>query len=680
MQSDLHVIKTIFKKELVDTLRDRRTLATMLLVPMVVYPMIVLLGSEIVAMEQQTERNRRVRVRVWQSLPSRVQATLHDAEALDLSELVTTATSAPAAARLAFAAGQTDVVIAASATAALTLESLGTARIQIFFDDTQPFSYGSAERVRDVLGKLALEIRKERLEGLDLPRETATPLALSMRSVSTSSEVGSQLASRYLPLLILFFIALSSFYPAVDLTAGEKERGTLATLLTAPIRPSEIVWGKYLAVVTVGTLAGLLNVGVMTLTLLRAIASAPGGAGAALPAVTPGSVLGLVVGATLLASVVGALMLVAATFARSFRDASNLLAPVMLAALMPAFLTMLPSAELTAAWAAVPIANGVLFMKSSLTGSLNAGHVAIVCVSSLAYAALLLAGAARVFSDERALFSSSGRRADFSQLFFAPPAPGPAVAIGFTAVLFIGNYYGGLLIEAMNPAVGVAILQLFLQLGGTVLLAWWLRQQIAPGHLLQTAPPARSESYGAGTLVGAGAWLGVSLPLLWLQSSLLPGQAAASDKLGAALGIDQISLPILIICLAIIPAIAEELAFRGAVLTMLRRRMSTGGAIALSSLLFGLVHGSAFRLLPTAALGVVLAVLAIRTRSIWPGVIAHALTNATAIALQRLAPESVLEALGRPTAWALVGLAALGGGLLWAKTPSSPAPKTTTDR
>ncbi len=660
-------VGVIYRKELVDTLRDRRTLATMILVPTVLYPLSVLGTSEFLSVEQAVARERVVHVASLRPLPAAIRTRLEAVPQLALAAApILTATLAPEREsellRTTLDVGLHDAVLVVSASAARSLEGLGTVRIELAYDPTRPYAEQTAERVESALTDVALELRDLRMRGLGLEPSTARPIALARRSVATAGELGGHLAASLLPMLALFFIALSSFYPAVDLTAGEKERGTLATLLTAPVGPKEVVWGKYLCVLTIGSIAGLVNVAVMALTLLRALASAPEASRAALPNLTAGTVLGLVASAVVLAALVAAVMLVGATFARSFRDASNLLTPVMFACLAPGMLAALPTVELSPAWAGVPIAGPVLLSKALLSGRVDLGSGLVAVVSTVAYAALLLAAAARLFTDERALFSTDGRRADLDALLTAPPEPGPGAALAFVSVLFVGNYYGGLLLEALPVLVAMPLMQLGLQALPAIGLALWLRARVPVRETLGLALPARPlGAFGGAALVGLGAWLGVSLPILWLQSEL-PGQAAAARALEASLGLDGAPLLGLWLALAVAPAVAEELAFRGVVLGLLRRRLAPLAAVGLSAVLFGLLHGSVFRLLPTTALGLVLGLLALRTGSIWPGVVAHALTNGIAVSLQTRAPPELLERLSRPSAWALLGLVVLAAG------------------
>ncbi len=649
--------RTIYKKELVDTLRDRRTLATMLLVPMVGYPIALLVTSETIAVHQQRGESREVHAVIGGELPPAAIEALEKGKRIDarvtrFSETSTTALEARV--RELLGGGDVDVVIMPRARAKEALLENGTAELTLYYDVTASYADAALSRVEDALGDYGRSLRDERMRRLGVAPTTARPIALVRRSVSTDSEVGNNIASSVLPALVLLFIAISCFYPAVDLTAGEKERKTLATLLTAPVRPMEIVIGKYLAVVTVGTIAGLLNVLVLGLTLIRVFAQSSEHASAAL-AISPLTMIALLFCVFLIALPIGALMLLTATLARSFRDASTLLTPVLLVATVPAVFASMPGFELTPFLGMIPLANAALLMKALVMGKASASLSLLVVASTVVATALLLFLAGRIFTDERVLFSTEGRRADLRSVLVAPPPIAVSTALALAGVVFVANYYGSVF-GGENVLLGVVITQLLAHAVPAVVLAQWMRRLIDARALLSLRVPG-ARFWVAALLLGAGAWLGVSIPSAWFTSVFVPGQEQAAEAFRAMLGIDRVALPAAIGVLAVLPAIAEELLFRGALLGLLVRSLQPRTALIMQAVLFGLMHGSIFRLVPTGMLGLLLGVLALRSRSIWPGVIAHAMTNTALLVIDRLGPTWLKETISAPTPFALAGLA-----------------------
>jgi sodium transport system permease protein len=666
----------IYRKELIDTLRDRRTLATMLLVPMVAYPLTLLLTTETIAVKMRQEELHEAHAVVAGTVPEGASAALESAEGIRLERA--TITDTEAVARTILAEDGVDVVVASSTAARSAIDRDGTAEITLYFDPTKSYSDAAVRRVQGALDGWATSLVGERMRAHDLPESAATPVAIERRSIATEKAVGSQMASMALPALILVFIAISSFYPAVDLVAGEKERRTLATLLCAPIRAIDIVLGKYFAVVTVGTLAGLLNVVVLSLTLLRVVgehADAGSAIGFSLPGLRIMAMLPLV---PLISLPIGALMLFVASLARSFRDASYLLTPVLLVAIAPASLCSLPGFELTPLFAAMPLANAALFMKALLQDKATIESALIVTVSSLAFTLLMLFFCARVFSDERVLFSRSGRRAELSLLFFRPPPASVSTGLVFASAIFIANYYGGFFTEGWPPLEAIAFTQATAHLCPAILLALWMRRSIDPRDLLRTHVPTARATF-AGIAIGLGAWLGVSLPAGWLTSYLIPGQSEAARQFAEALGLDEIALTSSILCFAVLPALAEEIAFRGVLLGLFEhasvsKKVGPRSAVIAQAALFGLMHGSVFRFLPTALLGLLLGTLAQKSRSIWPSALAHAMTNGILIGIEQAGPDWLAPIVERPTPFALVGVVwvALGFWVLM-RNPASRA-------
>lgn len=653
--------KTIYKKELLDTLRDRRTLATMLLVPMVGYPLTLIFTSETIAVRQREGEERTVRVMAAREVPEAIVKELEKEPAIHVERsFVSTASDA----RAIFAANDLDVLLTAPLNSDQVLSATGTVELTMLYDVTRAHADSAIIRVEEALKSVSAELRDQRLRIRRLPPSLAQPLTLSNRSVSTEAEVGNNLVGSILPALVVLFIAVSSFYPAVDLTAGEKERKTLATLLCAPVSPIDLVAGKYLAVLTVGTLAGMLNVVVLALTLLRVIANGAAGAeNAPSFALTIPMFLGMCGCVLLVAMPIAALMMLFGTLARSFRDASNLLTPVILLSCVPAVMSSLPGTELSARSALIPLANTGLLMKAILMGRAELGTAVITVVSTLVATAMLLLFAARTFADERVLFSTEGQRADLKSVLFSPPPLGVSTALAFSGLAFVTSYYAGLLSVGSAPIPLVVVTQLLAHFVPALLLAKWLAPVLAPkALLLLRAPPPKALA--AALFIGLGAWLGLSLPIAWLTELLIPGQQEAARAFSEALGIDRIPLWAAVLTFAILPAVAEELAFRGAVLSLLSRTLSSRTALIVQALIFGAMHGSIYRLLPTAMLGLLLGVLAQRSRSIWPGIFAHALTNAILLSLERLAPPSVVQEISSPTPYALLGVLLVGIGFV----------------
>lgn len=397
----------------------------------------------------------------------------------------------------------------------------------------------------------------------------------------------------------------------------------MQTLMVAPLRSSEIVTGKFLAVWTVGLVAAFANVTSLSLTMARIL---PGGE-FSIPASSFVLAAALLLPITMTTS---ALFLAIAAFAKDFKDGQNFLTPVYMLLVMPAGVTMLPAVELNAWTAFVPVVNIALLVKAVFSGELHGDLLFLVLLSSVLYAMLAIALAARVFAREQIMLG--GRESARSVLGLerrAGGVPSPAVALTTFAVAMVLAFYASLLVEQR----GLATALLVVQYGFFLLpaLAVVLGLGYSARETLRLRLPSPAQVLGA-IVVGASAWIaivGVSMRIAPPPESLVKGL----EQL-LTLGDPSLSIWVVLLGLSITPAVCEELFFRGVVFSGLQR-LGAWPAILISALLFGVAHASIYRMLPTLALGILLAWLAWRSGSIVPSMIVHAMNNGLIVWLAR---------------------------------------------
>jgi sodium transport system permease protein len=450
-----------------------------------------------------------------------------------------------------------------------------------------------------------------------------------------------------MPMMLILMSLLGGFLPAIDLTAGEKERGTMQTLLCAPLRPIEIIGGKFLAVFTISLLTALANVVSMSFTLGRIL---PG------EVPVPFSIYALTFALLIPVSFLfSALFLALAVFARDYKDGQNVLMPVYLPITLLSGLTALPGIELDAWTAFAPVLNIALLIKALFLGEARADLILLALGSSALYAALALVLAARVFEREHVLL---GGKDTLKALLGLERRPGgePSAAFSLTAfgVVLVIFFYGSLLLSRFGAVTSLLLTQygfFLLPTAGLIALFGFSARETLALRL----PSPRGAL--AAVVLGLSAWtvaIGFLLRLVPVPESLAKG-------LGDLLLLGGRPFYVVFLLFAVTPAICEELLFRGLLLSGLRKLGPTA-AVALSALLFGLAHASVYRLLPTAFLGVVIGVTRLRTRSILPGMIIHALNNGLALAWLHYSPSWAGDLLARGTLpWSVT----LGGAALF---------------
>ncbi|MDB6126419.1 MAG: ABC-type Na+ efflux pump, permease component, partial [Verrucomicrobia bacterium] len=280
----------------------------------------------------------------------------------------------------------------------------------------------AARTVETFLTDLREKTVVERLTERGLSRTIALPFQVKRENVASAEKRGGNFFGGIIPYLIIILCFSGAMYPAMDLTAGEKERGTMETLLCSPVARVDIVLGKFLMVLT-GSLSAmcfmLLSMGLSAAlggTLMsaggapmRVSATTPAAAKAAadvMPTIDPMGLLGVLGMVFPVAVMFAAAAFTIALFAKSYKEAQSYLAPMMIIVIMPAVIGMLPGIDLNARLALVPLLNLSLVCREMLSGIWHWHYIALIFGSSCLYAAIALALAVKMFSRESVIFRS----------------------------------------------------------------------------------------------------------------------------------------------------------------------------------------------------------------------------------------------------------------------------------
>lgn len=491
------------------------------------------------------------------------------------------------------------------------------------------------------------------------------PLDLDTRDVSTARESGGAEAGRLLVYLLLMTLFMAASTLGIDMIAGEKERGTLETLFLAPLDRTLVARAKLVVAGGGALLTGLLSLVSLSLSYGTGWLAEDGAAAALDPAA-----LALVAALMLpLAVLLAAVMLMVSAWARSLKEAQYYVLPVMLTVFVPAFLSMSQAIEATGVVTVLPIANVAFVMRDVLAGRPDAATMVIVVASTLGWIALAARQVTTLMEREETVLGFD------PEPFFAPTEGGRRRAIQVALALTVtGFFYVGQWLQSRSPVGGLA-LSLWVLLPALALLTERLVRGRRPRWTEAVAlrSPAPRHVLGAMTL-----GLGLVLPMIGLQqlqAVFLPAPASQFELLGQTF--ERMSLWQLFALAAVSPAVCEEFVFRGVFLGHLRRQGSDRRAILWSAFWFALIHLSVFRFLPTFLLGLVLAAVVVRSRSLWPAVVLHLTYNGSLLLGERwLRTHEAPFALDGPVAAAAaLGLVLAGAALLvrWPRLRPAPA-------
>jgi sodium transport system permease protein len=709
-------INTIWRKELADTLRDRRTLIAMVLVPMVLYPALMLGSLQALEVQVsylvQEEYNIAVAaedVQLWlrrliDSDPVRraraetqPTATMPGLDAQSptpeppgrpgRSRRTVTARAgvrqSPPEYKIFVVPDVVRAVIEGRVHTGVVLDgpppdpdSSSARRVGLVYDETDIRSEIASAGLMGIFERASERIVRQRLADYALTPEFLEPLAVIEHNVASAEKMAGSILGQIVPLILIIMTLTGAIYPAIDLTAGERERGTLETLMVAPVPAADLIAGKFIVVTLIGLLSALLNLLSIGGTIYL------GGLGELL---TQGSQLVFPLSAlpwvllllVPLAVMFSAVLLAVCSFARSFKEAQNYIVPVFLAAMIPGVVGVLPGTRLEGPIVVMPVANIVVLTRELFLGRFDLQAILWVLLSTSLYATAAIAVAARLFGQEAVLFADAGSvRTLFQRRFFTPrAAPTAASALLVLAVVYTLNFYvqqalGGPDRLGEVGFLAAVALTLVVLLGlGPLLVAVYLRLHVPSSfHLAAPRPGAivAALCFGASTWVLATAWL-------IFQQRWMPLDPWVAQQMAQKLGFWKELAPWhALFFLALVPALVEEWFFRGFVLSGLRGGLNRWTAVLVVALSFGLHHYSAHRLVITTLLGVLLGVLVIQYGSIWPAVLAHLSHNAMSLlAAHPRGLEPVLSSLGLatergevPTGWLLAAALLTLAGLL----------------
>lgn len=406
-------IVTIYLKELRDMLRDRRTLISMIVIPTLIMPGLMvgigIISYKIVNQARSTvpsimvlggEDSPKTQAALAAHGKFKIIPTTSDWRQLISDKKVRAAVEIPAGFDAAIDRATESVAI------------------KIYNYDGEMRSGFAVSEVRRFFTDYRDKVIAERLAGRGLPAALVKPFDVRSENVAPPEKVGGNVIGGIIPYFFLVLAFTGAMYPAMDLTAGEKERGTMETILCSPVARIDLVLGKFFMVLTASLSTVVFSLLSMGLTLVvGGMILAQTGAGAAagaarsaaattmtLPSLDPLGLMAVVAMVVPMAVLFAATLLTISLFAKSFKEAQSYVSPLFIVIILPAMIGLLPGVELNARLAVVPILNVSLVSKELVSGVWHWHYIALIFGSSCVYAAAALALAVRMFNREDVLF------------------------------------------------------------------------------------------------------------------------------------------------------------------------------------------------------------------------------------------------------------------------------------
>jgi len=397
----LRNIGIVYRKELRESLRDRRTLTSMIVVPILIMPLLTIGVGVAVSKIAGSAKDELAKVVVVGGNDSpKVVSALQGAKGISVLPFDPNYEKLIGDKKIRAA-----VEIPSGFDAGLEQGTAGTVKI---YDYQGNLSSGFAEQklenfFRDYRDKAV----EQNLQARNLSKNLINPFTISEQNVASAQQVGGQVLGGILPYFIIILCLTGAMYPAMDLTAGEKERGTIETILSSPVSRVHLVLGKFLTVLTASLCSGLLSLVSMGVSFQVAKRLIPPNLGTDNPfnfsigLPTIGIIFLMVVP---LAVLFAAGLLAIALFAKSYKEAQSYISPLMIVVIMPALIGMLPGVELNSRMSIIPVLNTSLICKEIATGTYHWNSILTILISTSVYAAAALYIAVKLFQREDVLF------------------------------------------------------------------------------------------------------------------------------------------------------------------------------------------------------------------------------------------------------------------------------------
>jgi sodium transport system permease protein len=392
-------ILVIFKKEFIDTIRDRRTIILMIVLPLLVFPLIMGVASKLAVSQTKKAKTKVLKVGlITYGNAERFRIIIKEREDMIIDESVKEENI-----ESLIQDAKKDFIIIFEEDFDKKTAQKESGVVRVHFKSSEENDIAK-RRIREVLNKFKAELLDVRLKALSLEKSFVEPLKIKEVDIVTIKEQIGRYVGGFLPYIFIIFCFVGAMYPAIDLAAGEKERSTIETLLTSPANRFQIVFGKFMVV----TLAGLISASVSIIGLFIAVRLAfripPQILDTVLRIIEPGSIALLLSLLIPLCVLFAAVLLSFSIYAKSFKEAQSIMTPMNFIVIFPAIIGLLPGIKLNATTALLPIINVSLATKDIISGTIKTGLLLEVYLSMFTLAGISLFFCSRWFEREDVIF------------------------------------------------------------------------------------------------------------------------------------------------------------------------------------------------------------------------------------------------------------------------------------
>ncbi len=657
----LHNIRTIYLKEIRETLRDKRTLFLTLFLPVLLYPLLMLGMSQAVILQIGNLEKKKSRIGLCGEYPALKEVLAKE----DRFEIV------PIEKENIQNWIRLEKIELALEIPPVFTEAVQTQsddpmpKISVYYSRTNEKSSLTLKKITPILEKLHFQEIQARLQEIEEPPSFLMPFRISIRNISKAEEEGGFEFGKILSLLLVLMAVSFTLHPAIDMGAGEKERGTMETLLISSAQRFEIVLGKYLAVFTIGMAGSILNLASMGLTFEQFAGFANRQQVVAPTQVKQSTVdtaedfqkiiiyeaddstsektaqisfspsfstilmiLGILIP---ILGLFAAISLALSVFARTYKEAQYYLTPLMIVVMPLAMVSLIPAMKLDMAKSLIPIVGVVLLYKELFMGQIPWLYIGTVFLSTLFYAGLALFWAVSLFQKEE-VFCREGDSMRM-ELWNIKEKRQEVLTFSQGMILFllvmVLYYFIGKYFTLWNFLKGQIFTQLVFLVLFPLFVSFSYRLDFA--KTFHFRKPRLIHFLAAILVALSGLFLARELSVL--QRRFIFGDTEYLKQLSETLEpfLKGASPWLLFLAFALTPGICEEFFFRGLLFSSLRKQQKPAMAILCTAALFAIMHLNFSNFAFYLVMGILLGLIVFYTGSIFPAMFAHVLNNSLGI-------------------------------------------------
>ncbi len=626
------IVGTVYRKEMLEVLRDKRTLFTTLILPLILYPLLMVGFNTLMMRQTKVLEEKGATIAIRDSINNDVSMLL--TSGLKTLENYTIVPWSKTSDNL-----YESKDIQAIVTLRDSLGDDGSRYYKIYIQHDKSKEQGRMvfNKLSDSIAKTGKDIQKKQLALSGLNPEFLDLVSVRSRDTSTAEKKMGMVLGMILPYIMILMLLTGASTAAADLVSGEKERKTLETLLVSAAGRVELVFGKYLTIITLGLINVIVNLFSISLSMKFMLSNATSEmANTQLPL---NAIFILILAMIPLATLFSAILLSISTFSRNMKEARTYEQPLMIVAMLLSMVSFLPAVEMNNLMALVPVINIALLFKAVMINEYTLMQLLLTIGSTLVLDVLAIWGTIKLFTTESILFRSEDDSTSIKAIkknrsgFFNPFYGVVYFTLALVVLYYLGSYMQmkDLMSGLINTQVFIIALPVLVILRILKLNSKQMLRLKLPGKEILVVP-----------FIAIPMALIVSL-LMQAIDTIFPFPSEYLEQMGKLFTMNASPWKTLLV-MALMPGICEELMFRGFMMRFFEK-YGYKQATIVTALLFAAFHLDPIRFFPVFLLGMLLGYLTLHSGSIYNAMLSHTINNGLAYIITTYAASPFIKPL-----------------------------------